>query len=253
MRKGFLLLLFSAIAFTMNVNAQCVPNTSITQPGIYPDSATGLTPGTLNQPYNQVLQVKVPTDTNVVILGSLQNVTINSITLTSFTNLPPGITYVCNPANCVYPGGSNGCALLSGTPTQAGTFNPTAITTTSATLTAIGLPITQIDTIDYYTIVINSTSSGFNTNPALRFELFQNDPNPFSNFTDIKFTSSHQAIVTLKVFNLIGKEVIKKSIQCQAGKNSYRLQADDLSPGVYMYTLSDGITTYTRRMIYSKR
>jgi len=245
-----LLLLVVIVGAAISVNAQCVPNTSITQPGIYPDSATGLSSGVINQPYNQVLQLRIPTDTTVVIFGNTQNVTINSITLTSFTGLPPGITYACNPGSCVFPGGSNGCALLSGTPTQAGTFNPVAITNTSGTI--IGFPINQVDTINYYTIVIN-TASGIAGNQKLKFELMQNDPNPFSNHTDIKFTVGHQSIVTLKVFNLIGKEVIHKSIQCQAGRNNYRLLGDDLLPGVYMYTLSDGITTYTRRMIYSKR
>lgn len=233
------------------IYSQCVPNTSMTQPGIFPDSATGLATGVINQAYNQVMQLKIPVDTTAVIFGTTQTVTIDSISLLAFGNLPPGITYACNPSNCSFPGGSNGCVLISGTPTQAGTFTVLAITSTKGKIGGF-LPVTQIDTINYYNIVINTTS-GISNNQNLKFEIFQNDPNPFSNYTDIKFNTSHQTIVNLKVFNLIGKEVMHKSIQCQAGRNSYRLSGDDLAPGVYMYTLSDGITTYTRRMIYSKR
>lgn len=247
------LLLVLLIVFTAQLtNAQCVPNTTITQAGIYPDSATGLLPGVLNQTYNQIMQIKVPTDTTTIFLGNTVAVTIDSISLASFTNLPPGISYACNPSNCKFVGGSNGCVLLSGTPTQAGTFHPIAITRTKGHLTQLGLSLpVQIDTVDYYTIVIN-TSSGIANNQGLKFDLSQNDPNPFTSYTDLKFTTPHQMIVTLKIFNLIGKEVMHKTIQCQAGRNTYRLESVDFSPGVYMYTLSDGITTYTRRMIYSK-
>lgn len=247
------LLLFAAFAFLVQqANAQCVPNTSITIPGIYPDSATGLSPGVVNQPYNQVLQVKVPSDTLVVIFGGPTMVTINSITLTSFTNLPPGVTYACNPANCVFPGGGNGCALLSGTPTQAGVFNPIAITTTSATVFGT-TTFTQEDTIDYYTIVINNASTGIHNNPGLKFELFQNDPNPFSSYTNISFHCPVPMTVTLKVFNLLGKEVYHKSYISNTGRSSIKLEGDDFSPGVYMYSLSNGISTFTRRMVINKR
>lgn len=249
-RKLLLIVLITSAA--TGSFAQCVPNSNITQPGIYPDSATGLTPGVLNQAYNQILQLRIPTDTTAVIFGTTQNITIDSITLLAFSNLPPGVTYACNPGTCIFPGGTNGCVLLSGTPTQAGTFFPIAITSTKGKIGGF-LPITQIDTIDYYTLLISNTSAGIITNQRLKFELFQNDPNPFSNYTDIKFTVNHQTIVTLKVYNLIGKEVLHKAIQSQAGRNSYRLTGEDLAPGVYMFTLNDGITTYTRRMIYSKR
>ncbi|MEO8146161.1 MAG: T9SS type A sorting domain-containing protein [Bacteroidia bacterium] len=251
MMKRLLLIVLIASA-AGQINGQCVPNTSITQPGIYPDSATGLTQGVINQAYNQVMQIKVPVDTTTVIFGTTQTVTIDSISLLAFSNLPPGLTYACNPSSCIFPGGSNGCVLISGTPTQTGTFTIMAVTSTKGKIGGF-LPVTQIDTINYYNIVITSTSSGIAGNQNLKFELFQNDPNPFSNYTDIKFTVGHQAIVTLKVFNLIGKEILHKTIQSQAGRNNYRLVDDDLSPGVYMFTLNDGITTYTRRMIYSKR
>lgn len=246
-----LLIVFCLLASSNALNAQCVPNTNLTTPGIYPDSATGLASGTLNVAYNEVLQIRVPTDTSVVLAGNTVNVTIDSITLVNFYNLPPGLSYACNPTSCKFVGGSNGCVLLSGTPTQAGTFHPTAVTSTKGKVGGF-IPIQQLDTIDYYTIVIGTTS-GIGSNSKIKFELFANEPNPFSNYTNLKFTTPVQTRVTLKIFNLIGKEIMHKSIICQAGKNSYRIEADDFAPGVYMYTLSDGITTYTRRMIYTKR
>lgn len=246
-------ILFSiaVLAATYTANAQCVPNTNITTPGIYPDSATGLASGTINQAYNEVMQIKAPLDTVAVFAGNTVTVTIDSITLLSFYNLPPGLSYACNPTTCKFIGGSNGCVLLSGTPTQAGTFHPVAITSTKGKVGGF-IPVTQIDTVDYYTIVIN-TAAGIANNSKFKFELDQNEPNPFVSFTDLKFTTPVQTIVALKVFNLVGKEILHKSIYCQPGKNSYRLDGEDFAPGVYMYTLSDGVTTYTRRMIAAKR
>src|SRR5205823_5429951 len=90
---------------------------------IYPDSLTGLSPAVQGVPYNQVLQIRVPPDT--VFLGS--TVPIDSVRLLSFTGLPPGLTLVCNPPSCVFNGGTNGCALISGTPTDTGFFPLTAI------------------------------------------------------------------------------------------------------------------------------
>jgi hypothetical protein len=231
--------------------AQCVPNTSIVNPGIYPDSATGLAPGTVNSPYNQIIQIKVPTDTVAQTPLGQATVNIDSITLLAFSNLPPGISYACNPPTCKFVGGSNGCVLLSGTPTQSGTFVPIAITSTKGKVAGL-IPITQIDTVDYYVINI-TTPTGIANQNASKFNLLPNEPNPFNTFTNITFTSPIESIVTLKIFNLIGKEILHKQIRCSAGKNTYRIETLDYPAGVYMYTLTDGINTYTRKMINSKR
>jgi len=106
------LLILSVIFLTgilTNSNAQCVPDLTITDPGIYPDSATGLPSGVVGTPYSEVIQAKVFTDTT---LNGLP-VVISNITITSVSGLPPGLTYSCNPSTCIFPGGSNGCILLS--------------------------------------------------------------------------------------------------------------------------------------------
>ena len=232
MRNLFLLFVFG-VFFTGSF-AQCLPNTSILIPGIYPDSATGLSSGVLNQPYNQVMQLRTPLDT----VTNLGLVTVDSITLVSFAGLPPGLTYACNPGTCVFPGGSNGCVLISGTPSQIGTYSLLAITRTKGKLFNLPIP-PQIDTIDYYKIVITQTQ-GLQSSQSLKFELFQNDPNPFSVFTNISYTCPVPMPVNLKVFNLLGKEVYTKIYLSNTGKNIIKLEADDFAPGIYMYSLKIG-------------
>ncbi len=249
MRK-FAAILFLFIASYTSSQAQCVPGTS-TDPGITPDSATGLAPAVAGQPYNQVMQIVVPTDT-VTMIGPIPvPVTIVSISLTSFTGLPPGLTYTCTPSNCVFPGGSNGCVLISGTPTVSGTFNPVAITA-SVGATPLG-NITQYDTISYYNIVVTGSGTGIDESTGLSFSMDQNSPNPCNEFADIRFVVPHMGEVEFRIFNLIGKEVYRSLINAEQGENNLKVDSRDFAPGVYMYTMSWNGETISKRMVISRK
>jgi hypothetical protein len=156
MKKLFTFFILTA-AVSVQVFSQCTPDTSITDPGIYPDSATGLADGYVGQPYTEVIQVRTPPDTLVIIGGNPFTVQIDTITLINVIGLPPGINYpVCNPPGCAFPGwpnGTNGCGLLSGTPTAAGVYPLVLVTLTNATLQ--GFPLIQIDSVfDYHIEVL---------------------------------------------------------------------------------------------------
>lgn len=247
-RLPFILCLVLAFAVGKSF-AQCIPDITLTQPGIYPDSATGLPAGTVNQPYSEVIQARVLTDT---VYNNLPAI-ITNITITGVTGLPPGLTYACNPASCVFPGGSNGCLLLSGTPTVAGAYNINVDLSINGTI--FGVPVPPVpQSIDYYVITINPTATGLGGDlSSLKFDLLQNTPNPASTFTDVAFTSPIGGDFTLKIFNMIGKEVYKQIIRGMAGKNTTRVLLDDYTPGVYMLSLENGNTVVTKRMIVSRK
>ena len=88
---------------------------------------------------------------------------------------------------------------------------------------------------------------------SLKFDLVQNSPNPFSDFTQIEYSTPVQCFVELKVVNLIGKELYHRVFEAESGKNMIRLEGEDFSPGVYIYSLSNGTQTITRRMVISKK
>ncbi|MFM7079047.1 MAG: hypothetical protein ACKOYC_04560, partial [Bacteroidota bacterium] len=69
MIKKLLLLSAAFLTCSIQANSQCVPDPTLTIPGIYPDSATGLASGVVGVPYTQVIQAKVPVDTVVSING----------------------------------------------------------------------------------------------------------------------------------------------------------------------------------------
>lgn len=251
MKKTILLICLTVLS-TLQIQAQCVPNTSNTTPGITPDSATGLSAGTVGVLYSQVLQIFVPASTPVEILpGVIVNVPVVSVELNSLTGLPPGLTYACNPANCLFPGNSNGCADISGTPTVAGNYTLTAVITSIGTV--FGQPTTQVDTLGYYTIDVTGAVSSIYESTGLGFFMNQNSPNPCAEFTDIRYVVPSRGEVDFRLFNLIGKEVYRSLLTPDQGENELRFDTRDLAPGVYMYSMTFNGETLTKRLVISRK
>ena len=51
------------------------------------------------------------------------------------------------------------------------------------------------------------------------------------------------------VSNMIGKVVYSSKIQVNKGENTVNFNADQLTPGIYFYTIGDGKNSVTRRMV----
>ena len=72
-----------------------------------------------------------------------------------------------------------------------------------------------------------------------KFSLEQNYPNPFNPSTTISFRIPIQSFVSLKVFDLIGRELATiVSEELSAGAYSRQWNADAMTSGVYFYRLS---------------
>jgi Secretion system C-terminal sorting domain len=85
------------------------------------------------------------------------------------------------------------------------------------------------------------------------FQLFQNYPNPFNPSTTISFTLSKQSFVSLKLFDLIGREVATiVSEKLQPGRYSRRWTAFGVTSGLYFYRLQAGAFTESRKLILVK-
>jgi hypothetical protein len=86
-----------------------------------------------------------------------------------------------------------------------------------------------------------------------RFALEQNYPNPFNPSTTISFDLPKQSFVSLKVFDLIGREVA--TVVCeelQGGNYTRQWNAANVSSGVYFYRLQAGTFTETKKLILLK-
>lgn len=74
---------------------------------------------------------------------------------------------------------------------------------------------------------------------AESFSLSQNYPNPFNPSTTIKFSIPELSLVTLKVFDMLGREVRNLvSENLNAGEYSIVFDASDLPSGTYFYKLN---------------
>jgi photosystem II stability/assembly factor-like uncharacterized protein len=86
-----------------------------------------------------------------------------------------------------------------------------------------------------------------------KFELAQNYPNPFNPTTSIKFALPKSGFVSLKVYDIAGKEVATLvNEQLTAGTYEHNFNASALSSGVYFYRIDAGNFTEIKKMILVK-
>ena len=91
------------------------------------------------------------------------------------------------------------------------------------------------------------------TQTPKEFTLMQNYPNPFNPYTTINYNISERRFVTLIVYDLSGREVVKLvNEEKQAGYYNVRFKGDNYSSGVYFYKLSAGEFTAVRKMLLIK-
>ncbi len=87
----------------------------------------------------------------------------------------------------------------------------------------------------------------------VRFELNQNYPNPFNPSTHINFKLTSSTHVSLRVFDILGREVATlMNGELKAGSYETVFDATGLSSGVYLYKLQAESVAETRKMILAR-
>jgi hypothetical protein len=85
------------------------------------------------------------------------------------------------------------------------------------------------------------------------YKLRQNYPNPFNPVTKIEFSIPNDEYVTLRVFDILGREVtVLLSKNMKAGEHSVLFDGTKLSSGVYIYRIEAGRFADARKMILIK-
>lgn len=86
---------------------------------------------------------------------------------------------------------------------------------------------------------------------AANFRLYQNFPDPFNPSTTIKFETSVDGYVTLKVYDILGREIAALiNNNLTAGIREVVFDASILSSGIYFYQLKAGNKIETKKMVY---
>jgi len=178
--------------------------------------------------------------------------------LFDFLHLPDfpqlfGLEYAGGPVWQMFDG-SNGSivhgiyGLAARRITLGGRFTPAADT---------GLQIVQLsaDTITLYGRALPTDINDDPANAPLpdRFTLYPNYPNPFNPTTEIRFALPIAADVSLRVFNIRGQLVATLIAErLSAGEHTVTWNATGFSSGVYLYRLSAGDVSLSRKMILLK-
>ncbi len=84
----------------------------------------------------------------------------------------------------------------------------------------------------------------------LTYSLAQNYPNPFNPTTTIRFEVPAEVHVALKVYNVLGQEVLVVVDEVkQPGRYDVRVEASALASGAYFYRLRAGDFVETRKFV----
>ena len=111
------------------------------------------------------------------------------------------------------------------------------------------------DTTFHYQDVKVDLATGIEEGETLptEYKLSQNYPNPFNPTTEISYSIISSNHVTMKVYDLLGHEVIELVNKVQAiGNYTISIDASKLTSGIYFYRLQTGEFVATRKMILLK-
>jgi photosystem II stability/assembly factor-like uncharacterized protein len=85
------------------------------------------------------------------------------------------------------------------------------------------------------------------------FSLYQNYPNPFNPTTQIRFQIAKYGLVTLKVYDMLGREVeVLVNEEMKPGSYERVFNGSGLASGVYLYRLHASGCDYTRKLLLLK-
>ncbi len=109
---------------------------------------------------------------------------------------------------------------------------------------------------DYYTaasVITSVREENYTPATVTNYELSQNYPNPFNPTTKIKYSVPQSGNVTLKVFDILGREVatLVDDVK-QVGTYELSFDATGLSSGLYFYQFNASDYSITRKMMVIK-
>ena len=119
-------------------------------------------------------------------------------------------------------------------------------------------PYVWVEYLPYYfnlKVVVKKNPTDVEVQPELlkEFSLSQSFPNPFNPSTSIQYAISSTQFVTLKVYDLLGREVATLvNEEKPAGSYDIEFNASQLASGIYFYKLQAGNFVQTRKMILMK-
>ena len=164
------------------------------------------------------------------VIGQYDNITFTKTNVAQYDN----ISYKVNTEGI----GNRDVRLRL---TTSNNFNPSySVTQRFATESVLGK--SSLQEVNY------KGSLGVDT-----YDLSQNYPNPFNPSTTIKYQIPNAGNVTLKVYDILGREVITLVDEFKnAGRYEVNFNAGKLASGVYIYTIKSNDFTASKKLMLLK-
>ncbi len=263
MNKVLLLFCFCTIFSLASSSAQVCERDSnllvtgdLLSPAPYsPDSPFyNLKTACIGESYNQSVTVFVPDSFDY---QGVIKVKIFSVTLppNAISNLPAGLTYSCDPPNCIFQPLSLGCIRLHGTPSAQNmpdTFD-LGITANVATILGTFPVIFPGDAApgNHYYLLLKEQGQCFSSSsdPGSPFSGVRAMPNPVTHQTIIEAVSTQNGMFQFEVFDLLGNRLFSEKVQLYEGENQFSYDASNLPNGTYLYTLGNAGGKSVRRLV----
>ena len=154
--------------------------------------------------------------------------------------------------NFAATGNPNGQALVQW-PQYVSSTDPYLEMNATPIGTQIGVRTVKCDFWDQAEGFVTGIENNNNSTLPGNFILFQNYPNPFNPTTIIRFEIPRQSIVTIKLYDLLGREIKTLVNEVKtAGSYSYIFDGSKLSSGIYFYRITAGKFAQTKKMILMK-
>lgn len=200
-------------------------------------------------PYDQDITFVLPNDT--VFLGFPAPFTEH--TIIAVDDLPNGLTYACNQANCTYPVNAptitRGCLRITGTPTAlTNPMDSVKIRVRSSIQTFLGV-IDTVNTLNVHICVLTGTEEAL----AAGYEA-DILPNPSQGDSRLQIYLPKPGRADIRLYDALGREVkMIHSGDLQRGKHTFEIQAEGLSQGLYYIRMNmdEGQMGFTRKFLLS--
>ncbi len=212
-------------------------------------------PNNLNPYFKRLVQIKKKYILNNAAVANLQNSIPNSVysyLTKSDSNVVLTLANFSGSANTVTVNFAN--QITSDSHTITDLFQNNSVVLTLAQLNAYSFSLaaneSKVFLIDGTPLDVKNSDG---KESVLSFELFQNYPNPFNPTTAISYQVPNSGFVTLKVYDVLGREVrMLVNEEKTAGTYTANFSAGNLASGLYFYTLRAGNFNSTKKMLLVK-
>ena len=269
--QNLILVAFLCVFSAIQVNAQaCLPDVRYKDSlvGVYPSPVTAANPNggitkaaCIGKPYSFVFTVKIADTITVPLAGKIPLDSLTMATSGAVTGMPTGLTYACNPANCVFKKNTTGCVIIQGTPAATNTvkiyplvINGKAYSSAISFLYPNGYPAAFPGDLfpgEYNLKLLATNDPGCisATNDLKEVSNFSAFPNPTNGNTIITIESSVNDNFEFSLTNSLGQRIETRALNIQAGTNAFQFDSSLLPNGIYIYALSKGNRIVSNKLI----